>query len=209
MNRDQRDDVINGLRPYFRSAKTVAVDTNFIINTTANAVELMNLFFTVVGIVAMSLCFFILWLSFTANVQENAWEFGVLRAIGLNVRRSVFVWRWGGWLTLIRCAAVWVLVCCCGVACAIQSTQVVMVYVYEALALVLSSVLIGTTIGLLIAISLTLQFNLFTEMPFRLQFPHSLFWSLLSMALVVAVAGSILPARSFMKKTISNVLRRQ
>ena len=25
------------------------------------------------------------WLSFTRNVQENAWEFGVLRAIGLKV----------------------------------------------------------------------------------------------------------------------------
>jgi hypothetical protein len=32
------------------------------------------------------MCFFLLWLSFTANVEENAYEFGVLRAIGLNVR---------------------------------------------------------------------------------------------------------------------------
>ena len=32
------------------------------------------------------MCFFLLWLSFTANVEENAFEFGVLRAIGLNVR---------------------------------------------------------------------------------------------------------------------------
>jgi len=42
-------------------------------------------FFTVVGVLAMVLCFFILWLSFTANIHENAWEFGVLRAVGLNV----------------------------------------------------------------------------------------------------------------------------
>ena len=36
--------------------------------------------------IAIFLCFFMLFLSFTANVRENAWEFGVLRAIGLNVR---------------------------------------------------------------------------------------------------------------------------
>ncbi len=36
--------------------------------------------------VAMLLCFFVLWISFTSNVSENSWEFGVLRAIGLNVR---------------------------------------------------------------------------------------------------------------------------
>lgn len=28
-------------------------------------------------------------LSFTANVHENAWEFGVLRAIGLNVSHAM------------------------------------------------------------------------------------------------------------------------
>jgi len=171
---DQRDDVVNGLRPFFRSTtRTTVIDTQYLISTTASAVDLMNLFFTVVGIVAMVMCFFILWLSFTANVHENAWEFGVLRAIGLN------------------------------------STQVVMVYIYEALALVLSSVLIGTTIGLVVAVSLTLQFDLFTEMPFAIEFPHSLFWSMLAMAIAVAVFGSFLPAHSFMKKTISNVLRRQ
>ncbi len=30
----------------------------------------------------------------------------------------------------------------------------------------------------MVAVSLTLQFNLFTEMPFTLLFPHSLFWAM-------------------------------
>jgi hypothetical protein len=54
------------------------------------AIRLLDLVFyvsvCVLGVQVM--CFFILWLSFTANVRENAWEFGVLRSIGVNVSES-------------------------------------------------------------------------------------------------------------------------
>lgn len=40
--------------------------------------------------IAMLLSFFVLWISFTSNVSENSWEFGVLRAIGLNVHCSYY-----------------------------------------------------------------------------------------------------------------------
>jgi hypothetical protein len=119
-SRDQREDVINGLRTFFKSDKTQAVNTWSLIATMDQAIEIMNLFFQLVGAIAMVRCttawantrasridenasrvgsslisfvlpvqimsFFILWLSFTANVEENMWEYGVLRAIGLNVR---------------------------------------------------------------------------------------------------------------------------
>jgi len=104
-------------------------------------------------------------------VHENSWEFGVLRALGLN------------------------------------STEVVLIYVYEAWALVLSALVLGTAIGLCIAISLTAQFNLFTEMPFRLEFPHTLFWIMVIMSFVISTVGSALPAYRFLRFTISNVLR--
>ena len=169
----QREDVINALRTYFRSDKTVVTDTARIIDTTMVAVDLMQLFFQSVGVVTMLMCFFILWLSFTANVQENSWEFGVLRALGLNQR------------------------------------EVVCVYVYEAVALVLTSLMLGSAIGLLIAASLTAQFNLFTEMPFHMVFPHALFWSMVGLALLISVLGSAVPAYSFLKHSISSVLRGQ
>lgn len=170
---DQREDLINSMRTFFTSDKIIVTDTLSIIDTTMGAVSLMNLFFTFVGIVTMLMCFFILWLSFTANVSENSWELGVLRALGLN------------------------------------SIEVLMVYVYEALAIVLASVIAGTAIGLVIAASLTAQFNLFTEMPFRMEFPHSLFWTLVILSLVIAVIGSAWPASKFLKKSISGVLRGQ
>ena len=40
---------------------------------------------SIVAAISVVLCFFVLWLSFTANVNENSWEFGVLRSIGLTV----------------------------------------------------------------------------------------------------------------------------
>jgi ABC-type antimicrobial peptide transport system permease subunit len=43
----------------------------------------MQLFVTIVGIIALTLSFFLLLISTTANIKENLWEFGVLRAVGL------------------------------------------------------------------------------------------------------------------------------
>lgn len=60
---------------------------------------------------ALTLTFFASWMSFNANVRENSREFGVLRALGLNVG------------------------------------QVLRVYVYEALMVVMASFILGTTIG--------------------------------------------------------------
>ena len=167
----QREDVINALRTFFKSDKTIVTDTQRIIDTTMVAVDMMNLFFTSIGVVTMVMCFFILWLSFTANVHENSWEFGVLRALGVN------------------------------------QFQVVMVYVYEAMTVVATSLALGTTIGLVIAASLTAQFNLFTEMPFVMVFPHSLFWTLVVLSVIISIVGSAWPAYSFLRYPISSVLR--
>ena len=105
-------------------------------------------------------------------MRENAWEFGVLRAIGLS------------------------------------SVQITMVYIYEALTLVLSSVIIGAGVGMLTSISLTLPFNLFTEMPFRFEFPYALLFAMTSMAAVVAVLGSFVPTYQLLKRPISEIVRR-
>ena len=41
------------------------------------------LFFYIVAALAAVLCFFMLYITFEATVRDNAWEFGVLRALGL------------------------------------------------------------------------------------------------------------------------------
>eukprot|EP00013_Stygamoeba_regulata_P007379 CAMPEP_0177632462 /NCGR_PEP_ID=MMETSP0447-20121125/2307_1 /TAXON_ID=0 /ORGANISM="Stygamoeba regulata, Strain BSH-02190019" /LENGTH=155 /DNA_ID=CAMNT_0019134037 /DNA_START=49 /DNA_END=516 /DNA_ORIENTATION=+ len=146
-------------------------DTASIIAQTQSATAITLLFFNIVAIIASVLCFFLLWLSFEANIRENAWEFGVLRAIGLN------------------------------------SGQAMRVYIYEALAIILAALVLGSLTGASIAVTLTLQFNLFTEMPFEVAFPYSLFFMVVSMAVVTAVLGSYIPARAFQRKEIAISLK--
>jgi len=124
-----------------------------------------------VGIISTILCFYVLWLSFTANVRENSWEFGVLRALGLS------------------------------------GTRVIRLYIYEALCLVFSCIILGTIVGSLISITLTLQFNLFTELPFQFSFPVPLYTSVMCLSIAVAIFGSYLPARKLANRQISRVIR--
>lgn len=64
-----------------------------------------------------------------------------------------------------------------------------------------------TTTGVLISVSLTLQFNLFTEMPFHFEWPTVLFIITGVMCFGVAILSSLLPARNLLAIEISNVLK--
>eukprot|EP00708_Paratrimastix_pyriformis_P001987 GAFH01000724.1.p1 GENE.GAFH01000724.1~~GAFH01000724.1.p1 ORF type:complete len:1155 (+),score=530.18 GAFH01000724.1:461-3466(+) len=163
--------VVNALRNFIRDETTTVMDTRKLLQTTATAVMLINIFFIVVAVIAIILCFFVLWLSFTSNVRENSWEFGVLRSLGLT-----------GW-------------------------QTVRVYVYEGLALVFACIILGSLSGFLIAITLTLQFGVFTELPFKFSFPTELFLAAVALSIVTAIFGSILAARPMKAKDIAIVLR--
>ena len=167
----EREMIMNGLRNFISDSFTIVLDTIDLLSTTNVATVLLLLFFNVVAIIAATLCFFVLWLSFTANIKENSWEFGVLRAIGLS------------------------------------AAQVIRVYIYEALCIILAALVLGSMSGLLIAVTLTLQFDLFSEMPFHFDFPYGLFIFVVIMSAVIAVLGSFLPANEIRKKQIANVLK--
>jgi ABC-type antimicrobial peptide transport system permease subunit len=101
----------------------------------------MQLFVTIVGIIALTLSFFLLLISTTANIKENLWEFGVLRAVGLTQKQSRRV------------------------------------FMYEAFAVIMSALVLGIIVGLSIAFTLTAQFYLFIELPFKLAVRILLFYS--------------------------------
>ena len=149
------------------SIQNLALDTQ----TTSDAVTYITLMFYVVASVGMILCFFVLWISFTANMRDNSWEFGVLRALGLPVE------------TVIR------------------------LYIYEAICIITASIITGTITGLLTSVTITLQFNLFGELPFVLQIPTVMYCILVLSSLGVAVAGSYYPAMEYGRKRIANVLK--
>eukprot|EP00698_Gefionella_okellyi_P021274 TRINITY_DN6854_c0_g1_i1.p1 TRINITY_DN6854_c0_g1~~TRINITY_DN6854_c0_g1_i1.p1 ORF type:complete len:1082 (+),score=291.51 TRINITY_DN6854_c0_g1_i1:95-3340(+) len=167
----QRIDLMNAINNFIRDSTTAAADTQGAVESTAQATNLMNVFFIIVAFISTVLSFFILWLSFTANIRENSWEFGVLRSLGLT------------------------------------GSQVVRCYVYEALALIISSVILGAAIGMCISITLTLQFNLFTESPFQFAFPTALFVAVVVMSIAVALIGSYIPAQAVTKREIALVIR--
>lgn len=126
-----------------------------------------------VALINSLLAFFLLWISFDANVRFNGWEVGVLRSIG------------------------------------VSSSQVIRVYIYEALAVVITAVGLGTVVGIVVSVVLTLQFNLFLELPFQLYFPTALFVVVLILSLVLSAVGSYIPASQYARKSVANVLRGQ
>jgi len=168
---DEREQLINELHVYVNSDLIVIQDTKDLMKTMDQTLSMLNIFFLVVSIVAGLLCFFVLWLSFTANVNENSWEFAVLRSVGITAMR------------------------------------VISLYVYEAFSIVLSSVILGSVIGLVVAIMMTGQFGMFTQLPFVFVFPSQLFFPILAMCIVIAFVGSFVPALVIRRKPISSVLK--
>lgn len=86
-----REDVADGIRPLLASDKVRVIDTQLLIDTTGAALELLTLFFSVAGAVALLMSSFILWQSVTSSVREHGWEFGVLRSLGLTGPQVVLV----------------------------------------------------------------------------------------------------------------------
>ena len=150
---------------------SLVVDTKSLIDETEVANAALTLFLNIIAVIIMILCFLVNLVSFAANVNDNAREFAVLRALGL------------------------------------RSWQVIKIYITEAVVLVLSSFLLGSIIGILVAVSLTLQFNLFIESPFIFNFPSGLFLILAFLGIAVATAAAYFPAKSLIGRQISHVLK--
>jgi len=90
------DAIINGIRNFIKDDFTIVFNVPELIQSVHTAVDLLNIFFGIVAVITVVLCFFGLWLSFDANVRENSWEFGVLRAIGLSSGQVIRVYIYEG-----------------------------------------------------------------------------------------------------------------
>ena len=71
-----------------------------------------------------------------------------------------------------------------------QSTRL---YMYEAGSIIVSSIITGTFIGVVISVTLILQFNVFVELPFTFNFPYKLYFTLVSFGLFMGMLGSYYP----------------
>ncbi|KAL4502254.1 hypothetical protein ABPG72_000489 [Tetrahymena utriculariae] len=171
LSQKQREVIGNGLRNYFKSDFTSLFDVNTIIEQVQETLFFIDLFSIVIASISIVLSFFLILVSFVANIKENSWEFGVLRAIGLN------------------------------------KVQITRVYMIESCSLVLASGTIGTIIGLVVAVTLTLQVLMFTELPFRFVFPYEMFLTTFFFGLFIAAAASYTALSEFKDKAISSIVK--
>jgi len=169
--KEERAELVNGLRTFILNFRTGLTDLTTLLETVAVVYDMIILYMNVISLVAMTLCFFILWVSFKANIRENAWEFGVLRSVG------------------------------------VDETSMWQIYVLEAMALTCAALFVGILIGCGLAITLTLQLNMFVEMPFQFLFPTSIVVSVTLCCLGLAYYGSKWPAMVLCKAKIATVLR--
>ena len=81
------------------------------------------------------------------------------------------------------------------------------IYMFESLSLILGAVILGTLIGLLVAFTMTMQFLVFTELPFTFSFPYWSTGSVFVMCLTTAILASYYSTEEIKKKSIANVLK--
>jgi ABC-type antimicrobial peptide transport system permease subunit len=171
ISNDQRGVVTNGIRAFFKDDLTLLLDKKEISESLQSSLSMMQIFVTIVGFICLTLSFFLLLISTTANIKENLWELGVLRAVGLNQDQSRRV------------------------------------FMYEAFAVIFGALLLGIVVGLTIALTLTAQFYLFIELPFKLAFPTILFVSMIVMSLGTTFFAVWIPVKDVNKKKIASILK--
>ena len=75
----------------------------------------------------------------------------------------------------------------------ITKAQNIRIYLYEASTIIMTSIIIGTILGIIISCSLILQFDIFMELPFILNFPYKFYFILISIGLFLGLLGSYYP----------------
>lgn len=82
VSNENRQFVSNGIRQTFKSQATLFMDTKQLIENLENIMGLFNFFILLIGLISLTLTFFLLLISTRQNVKDNIWEYGVLRSMG-------------------------------------------------------------------------------------------------------------------------------
>ena len=171
LNEIERIELANGLRNNFNDIYTMLFDTEEFIADSSEAFYYLDIFYYIVALIAIILSFFLILVSFHTNVKEHVWEFGILRALGLN------------------------------------KAQMTRIYIYEAACLTISAGLIGTMVGVIVALVLTVQYLTFAEIPLNFHFPMWMFSITFCSGVSTAVLGSYLALKEIRDRSIANIIK--
>lgn len=92
-------------------------------------------------------------------------------------------------------------------AIGLRKDQIIRIYLYESMAVTLSASILGLIVGFILALTLSLQFNLFLELPFFVAFPYTLTFTMLGLAIITTVFGTVVPLRQVNKRAIAGILK--
>merc|ERR1712166_1168374 len=90
----------------------------------------------------------------------------------------------------------------------LKRKEIVMVYVFEAFVLVVSSSALGMGVGYVVAFTFSSQQTLFTQLPLTFIFPWSIVVTVICTAIVCAALAAGLPAWKLVQLRITELLRR-
>ena len=157
VKKDLREMLYFSMNNYLQGLSTFTIQLDDVIEISQKVKRIIGYIFLVLGIIALILSFFLIWISFYSNIRENIAEYGIMRSIGITKAQSIRI------------------------------------YLYEAATIILTSIVIGTFIGVVISTSLILQFDIFIELPFIFNFPFQLYFILISLGLFLGLLGSYYP----------------
>lgn len=135
------------------------------------AVETMNFYMELTGVVAMAVCFFGLLSAMYLNVAEQAKEIAIQRAVGV---RLAVIYR---------------------------------IHIYEAIAVVMSSCLLGCMIGAILMWSIVLQSMLFMQIGVPLWFPWGMLSVIVPASIVFGALAAVVPVWRQSRTPIAFLLR--
>ena len=170
-SKELKDMVFFAMNNYISGLNCFTIKLDDIIDMAQNVKNIISYILLVLGIIALILSFFLIWISFYSNIRENIAEYGIMRSIG------------------------------------ITKSQSVRIYLYEAATIILSSIIIGTFIGVAVSISLILQFDTFLELPFVFNFPYGLYFVLIIIGLLLGLLGSYYPTYSVNTLSLIKIMK--
>ena len=89
----------------------------------------------------------------------------------------------------------------------ITKAQNIRIYLYEVATIIMTSILIGTFVGIIISCSLILQFDIFVELPFIFTFPYKFFIILVSVGLFLGLLGSYYPIYNINSYSLVKIIK--
>mmetsp|Transcript_11325 Transcript_11325/g.24389 ORF Transcript_11325/g.24389 Transcript_11325/m.24389 type:complete len:1375 (+) Transcript_11325:14-4138(+) len=89
----------------------------------------------------------------------------------------------------------------------LSTRQLLRVYMYESVCLVLSSVALGTVVGVVVGITLALQQVIVDESSFQLNFPWLMYSVLIAICVIVSLASPLLVVHSLAERPLASILR--